>query len=63
MNDAQREAIANANAHVSDAGMPTYIDLAEKLRHIERWMSGYGTKTQVEMREEVRALIDRIPTE
>lgn len=32
MNDAQREAIATADAHTSNAGLPTYSELVAVLR-------------------------------
>lgn len=33
------------------------VDPLTMLQYVERWMSGYGTKTQNEMREEVRAVL------
>lgn len=57
----QATAITEANNRTSEAGLPAYSELVEKLRHVERWMSGYGTKTQPEMRGEVRSLLARIP--
>jgi hypothetical protein len=32
-------------------------EMAEQLLAVERWMSGYGTKTQSEMRSEIRNLL------
>ncbi|HEV2606881.1 MAG TPA: hypothetical protein VGT79_02755 [Xanthomonadaceae bacterium] len=36
--------------------------MATMLTSVERWMSGYGTKTQGEMRQEVRAIIGATST-
>ncbi|HIH2745451.1 TPA: hypothetical protein ACYLN4_001135 [Burkholderia lata] len=33
------------------------VDPLTMLQYVERWMSGYGTKTQNEIREEVRAVL------
>lgn len=34
MNEAQVEAIANADAHTSNAGLPTYTELLRELKRI-----------------------------
>lgn len=37
--------------------MPEVVEAVGLLRQVERWMSGYGTTTQPEMRERIRAYL------
>lgn len=50
----QTEALANARLI---AAAPKML---QKLEHVVAWMSGYGTKTQNEMRDEVRSIIQEV---
>lgn len=36
MNEAQREAVAEANAQVTNAGLPSYTELASALAYLRR---------------------------
>ncbi|RTL34274.1 MAG: hypothetical protein EKK53_26660 [Burkholderiales bacterium] len=62
MNQAQTEAIANANAHTNDAGLPTYSELVEALRRLNTATVTFATLggewAEVAAAE---ALLDRIP--
>jgi hypothetical protein len=41
----------------ADAALPAK-EAVVLLRQVERWMSGYGTTTQPEMRERIRAFLE-----
>lgn len=42
MNTAQAEAVANANAHLTNVGLPSYDDLLAALEAVAWWASDEG---------------------
>lgn len=56
MNEAQTEAIAAADAHLNNAGMPTYTEMAEALKKLRD--TGFGAAAFVE----ATRLLSRLPS-
>ncbi len=63
MNEAQTEAIANADAHTSNAALPTYSELVEALRRLSDTYDRYSATGRRHQPAAVQAtaLLNRIP--
>jgi len=59
---AKAEAIANADAHLSNVGLPTYSELVEALQEARKCIGKNVPTTVFAPREWVDALLARIPS-
>lgn len=57
MNEAQVEAVANADAHTSNAGLPTYSELLEMVKECEVILTGEGGHEGGVFLDEIRAAL------
>jgi hypothetical protein len=67
MNPAQIEAVANADAHTSNAGLPSYSELLELLREAQKLGltfhigNAYIRRVYIDEQDALNARIDAIP--
>ena len=63
MNEAQTEAIANADAHTGNAALPTYSELVEALRRLSETYDRYSATGRRHQPAAVQAtaILNRIP--
>ena len=67
MNQAQIEAIANADAHASNAGLPSYSELLQLLREAQNLGltfhigNAYIRRAYIDEQDALNARIDAIP--